>query len=256
MAMICIPIKCEELSSLKKIRASTFKKADLVEIWVDSMPTVKPEKIMRRFRKPLIIVNKGKEEHGSFCGTEKERIEILARYAAAGVAYVDLNVNTPKHYLREIFAKKNKRTKIILSLHDFTKTPALAVLKKARDKAFRAGAHLFKAAVFARTYEDNLTILRFLAESRRARKPCVAHCMGKKGRISRLLAPLFGSYIIYAAPEIRSSDKVAFARGGRKVGGSWVTRSGRGRISGIARATAPGQFTVKEYEKFISLLKI
>jgi len=108
--MICIPLKCEELSSLKKIRASTFKKADLVEIWVDSMPTVKPEKIMRRFRKPLIIVNKGKEEHGSFCGTEKERIEILARYAAAGVAYVDLNVNTPQHYLREIFAKKNKRT--------------------------------------------------------------------------------------------------------------------------------------------------
>jgi len=240
MAMICIPLKAKDLSSLKKISSSALKNADLVEVWVDSMPSVPPETIIGMFKKPLIIVNKGKKEHGAFRGTEKERIVLLGRYAGEGVAYVDVAVDTPKPLLRELFARKSRSTKVILSYHDFTKTPTLLALKKARDKAFRAGAHLFKAAVFARTYEDNLTILRFLAESRRAGKPCIAHCMGEKGRISRILAPLFGSYIIYAAPEVR--------RAGRN--------HAEGARASIRHATAPGQLTVSEYKKFFSLLKL
>jgi|WetSurMetagenome_2_1015567.scaffolds.fasta_scaffold86085_2 3-dehydroquinate dehydratase type I len=244
MSKVCVPIRAKNLNLLKKAIKKASTDADIIEIWTDSLPMdMKAEEITTMVKKPLIIVNKGKKEKGDFMGTEEQRIRRLADFAQAGVDYVDVAVDTPAGLLkiiknasgkraktgnnanRPMNTKRRGRTKLILSFHDFRKTPALGRLKKLRDKAFRAGAHLFKVAVFACAYEDNLTILRFLSESRRAGKPCIAHCMGKKGRISRLLAPVFGSYIIYAAADKNS-------------------------------ATAPGQFTREEYRKISSLLKL
>jgi len=217
---------------LRRMTRKAAKRADILEIWVDSMPAkISPEEILGLADKPLIIVNKSKKEKGDFRGTEEERIIRLAEFVRAGADFVDVSAETPPSLLKMLFEAEHRRkssgksTKIIFSHHDFKKTPAPAELKKLRDKAFRAGAHLFKLATFARSYEDNLSILQFLADSRRAGKPCIAHCMGEKGRVSRLLAPIFGSYIIFVALDSHN-------------------------------ATAPGQLTLDEYKKISSLLKL
>lgn len=226
MAKICVPVRAKNMDSLKKILRKNEGKADYFEVWVDSLPAgTDPRQVVRLVGKPLIVVNKGKKENGGFKGSEEKRIGVLTEYAVAGAEFVDASADTPRRLLEKVFKAGGKRTKIILSFHDFKKTPSLEKLKKLRDKAFRAGAHIFKAAVFARTYEDNLIILRFLAESRRAGKPVIAHCMGEKGRVSRVLAPVFGSYIMYLAPDDKS-------------------------------ATAPGQLTKAEFDKITSLLKL
>jgi 3-dehydroquinate dehydratase type I len=226
MAKICIPVREKSLTGLKKSIAQAALKADLIEIWLDTLPAgITPGQILGLTARPVIVVNKRKKERGDFRGTEARRIKILADYAAAGADYVDVAADLKPALLKAVLARKSARTKMILSYHDFRKTPSSARLKELRDKAFRAGAHIFKAAVFAQNYEDNLTVLEFLAASRRAGKPVIAHCMGEKGRISRVLAHVFGSYIIYIAP-------------------------------GKNRATAPGQLTADEYRKITSLLNI
>lgn len=217
---------------LKKLTRKAAHSADILEIWVDSMPAkISSEEILGIADKPLIIVNKSKKEKGDFRGTEEECISRLVEFVRAGADFVDVSAETPPRLLKMLFTgerrrkSSGKRTEIIFSHHDFKKTPPLEGLKKLRDKAFRAGAHLFKLATFARSYNDNLTILQFLADSRRAGKPVIAHCMGEKGRVSRLLAPIFGSYIIFVALDSHN-------------------------------ATAPGQLTLDEYEKISSLLKL
>jgi 3-dehydroquinate dehydratase type I len=228
--MICVPVRAKNLKELKKLMQKASSLADIIEVWGDGLPSeVTAQEIIGMTKKPILIVNKGKKDRGGGHGTEAKRIRRLLEFAEAGADFIDVSVDTKTLLLKAFLnaAKRGgedkKRSRIILSYHDYKKTPSLEKLKKLRDKALRAGAHYFKAAVLARDYEDNLTILRFLAESRRAGKPVIAHCMGEKGRISRILAPFFGSYIIFVVSDKKSS-------------------------------TAPGQFTAEEYMKISSLL--
>ncbi len=225
MALFCVPIRAEKINDLKILIKKAGEKADIIEIWLDALnERPEPYELLKFAKKPIIIVNKGKKERGGFKGSEQKRMEILEKFLKAGIAYVDVSINTKPGLLRHLFKSRKKGTGIILSFHDFKKTPTLKTLKKIRDKAFRLGADFVKIATFANTNADNLTIFNLLADSVAQGKPCIALCMGKYGRISRMLAPAFGSYIIYAA-----LDEM--------------------------HRTAPGQLTLAEYKKISSLLK-
>ena len=208
------------------------KKADIIEIWVDALKeNVRPEEIIASVRKPLIIVNKSRKEKGGFRGSDGKRVKILENYLRAGAGLIDASMDIKPALLKKLCrvraqnASRGKKSKIILSWHNFRKTPSLKILKKMRDRGFRHGADIVKIATYANGREDNLKILNLLADSSAKGKPVIAFCMGEYGRISRVLAPQFGSYIIYVAldPEHK---------------------------------TAPGQLTVNEYKKITSLLEL
>ncbi len=57
---------------------------------------------------------------------------------------------------------------------------------------------MYKIVTTAKSSDDNLAILRFLEENRRA-GPLVGFAMGKTGVWSRLLAPFHGSAFTYAS---------------------------------------------------------
>ena len=226
MALICIPIRAQTVPELKKIIKKTEKNADIIELWVDSLANgQKPAELMKLIRKPVIIVNKGKEEKGRFRGGESTRVKILSSYLKAGAAFVDVALETDPHLLKDLLKSRRKNSKVILSYHDFRSTPSLETLRKIRDRGFRLGADIVKIATTCNKMEDNLVILNLLMDSAKSQKPCIALCMGEKGRISRLLASACGSYIIYLAPD------------------------GKNR-------TAPGQLTLDEYSRISSLLKL
>jgi 3-dehydroquinate dehydratase type I len=90
-----------------------------------------------------------------------------------------------------------KGAKLIISYHDFDRTPTLEELKKIVGEMLAKGADICKVVTKALTVEDNLIPLRLLAESQ---APMIAFCLGKKGRISRIMAPQFGSLISYVPP--------------------------------------------------------
>jgi 3-dehydroquinate dehydratase len=120
---------------------------------------------------------------------------------------------------------ETRRTKLIVSHHDFKKTPSLKTLKNIYVRAGAAGADIVKLSVFANTYEDNLRLLGLGAAvgARKRRRPLIITSMGQKGRIGRIAAPLFGSIIVFAAPNKKS-------------------------------LTAPGQLTLEEYKKIASVI--
>lgn len=112
---------------------------------------------------------------------------------------------------------------VVISNHDFDKTPAkeeiIARLRKAQD----LGGDLPKIAVMPNSAEDVLTLLDATntMNEQYANRPIITMSMSGKGVISRLVGEVFGSALTFGAAE---------------------------------KASAPGQVPVGELRKVLSLL--
>jgi 3-dehydroquinate dehydratase type I len=71
-----------------------------------------------------------------------------------------------------------------------------------RLKACRTlGADIVKIVTLAETAEDNLRVLDLIPQALGMGQDIIAFCMGGKGRLSRVAAPLLGSCMSYASLE-------------------------------------------------------
>ncbi|HEX7539055.1 MAG TPA: type I 3-dehydroquinate dehydratase, partial [Syntrophales bacterium] len=63
------------------------------------------------------------------------------------------------------------------------------------------GADIVKIVTLANRVEDNLRVLELIPQALGVGQDIIAFCMGEKGRLSRVAAPLLGSCIGYASLE-------------------------------------------------------
>ena len=159
----------------------------------------------------LVTVRRDSEgkEDVSFRYNDEERWSVLREAVRLNVAYVDVEYGDRKKDIDELKAEIRETassTQIICSYHDFIKTPHLQELKRLWLACHKKGGNVVKIVTFARTVTDNLTLLSFLSWVQKKKKTkVVAFCMGEKGRISRIAAPLFGSLYTFTAPDETSS---------------------------------------------------
>jgi 3-dehydroquinate dehydratase-1 len=172
--------------------------ADLIELRVDYLRNAALEKLLKAGEKPLIVTNRPRAEGGRYRGDEKSRLAILRQAAALGAAFVDVEMHTERSPLRELIKNKNG-TRLVLSSHDFQRTPSGGELRKLLDRMIRQGADVAKIVTFARSWEDNLKVLALMPYARRRRQAIVTFCMGEKGKMSRIFSPLMGAAWTYAS---------------------------------------------------------
>lgn len=87
---------------------------------------------------------------------------------------------------------------IILSHHDFQRTPPLGQLEILAHRAKHLGADIFKVAALARSPRDVAVLLEFLARKSRSGPPLLSvMAMGPFGKVSRLLFARCGSVLNY-----------------------------------------------------------
>ena len=129
---------------------------------------------------------------------ERQRSELLQNALKSGAAYVDLEIETsekwrkPIHLLAESLGRK-----LIISWHNYEKTPPAKELKSVVQSMFDARADIAKIACQVNSPEDNAVLLSLYAEF----KNLVAIGMGKQGIITRLAAPLLGAPFTFAATD-------------------------------------------------------
>ncbi len=85
--------------------------------------------------------------------------------------------------------------KLMLSTHDFEKTPETGELDRVISEGERLAAQLIKIAVFARSTDDLARLLEYTRA--RAAHPLATIAMSEAGLLSRIAAPFFGSLITY-----------------------------------------------------------
>ncbi|RPI74023.1 MAG: type I 3-dehydroquinate dehydratase [Desulfobacteraceae bacterium] len=197
--LICAAIMAPNTLGMQAALNSAAADADLLEIRLDALDRIEIEKLLPFALKPIIVTNRKKEEGGCFPGTEPERLAALRTAVDLGADYIDLEYRTPEPLRSELLHQK-KTTGIILSYHDMRGTPGLPELRNLWQDMTRIRADYYKIVCTGRHLEDNLTLLHFLKEIAPPEPGIICHAMGSAGLVSRILAPFFGSRIVYVAP--------------------------------------------------------
>lgn len=127
---------------------------------------------------------------------KNERKDILIEAIKSGASMVDIEVENSDDFKNEIIetAKKNKST-VIISYHDFEKTPVIRELEQILNWCFESGADIAKIACQANNAEDAARILALYSFD----KPLISIGMGDAGKITRIAAPLLGAPFTYAS---------------------------------------------------------
>lgn len=152
---------------------------------------------------------------------EAKRRRLLLAAIGAGAAFVDVELESAVETRRMIIRQAGEANcRVIVSYHDFERTPSRSRLEEIVARGFAAGADIVKIACLVRGPRDNARLLGLLDSPR----PLVVVGMGPRGRITRIAAPLLGSVLAYAADE-------------------------------EGRETAPGQMTAAVLERLIGELR-
>jgi len=221
--MICIPITARSnKEALHDIQHSCLT-AGAIEIRMDLIADGSlPELIAaarRSSRKVEIIVTCRKKAEAvqmsaaDGSGNESEdqknkKMAILKEAVDLGADFIDIELSEGADAIEELKSycekgdgsvKGDGSTKLIISYHNFKRTPGLARLKELFHQCRKYEPGLVKIVTFAHKPEDNLRMMSLIPYAQKHKQEIIALCMGEKGRISRVMAPYLGNYLTFAA---------------------------------------------------------
>jgi len=192
--------------------------ADLVELRLDYLKLLDLRTLKEKFKvfgDKIILTLRKREEGGKFQASEYQRVALLREMQSWKGAFKDVELSTLSD------SKLKVDVKTIVSWHDFSSTPSQEVLEEKLSAALEYGG-MAKIVTTAKKFSDNLTVLNLYKKKMRGK--FIGFCMGEEGKISRILAPMLGSPLMYGCLE--------------------------------GAAVAPGQIPVSELKGFYELLEV
>ncbi len=187
--MICVSIaRGRHRHMIAEHRHLVEQGAKLVELRLDYISgEVNLKRLLVDRPSPVVVTCRRERDGGKWAGTEEQRQMLLRSAIAEGVDYIDLEDDVAGQIPRY------GKTKRIISLHDYRKTPDN--LEEIHARLAELDADIVKLATMANSAHDNLRILRLIKNSK---VPTVGICMGDIGTPSRILAGKFGAPFTFA----------------------------------------------------------
>ncbi|WP_456397209.1 type I 3-dehydroquinate dehydratase [Desulfurobacterium sp.] len=134
-------------------------------------------------------------EGGKFSKDEEERLNVIKQVAEHPVvAAIDIELRAEKIIKRVITYTKSLRKKVIVSFHDFEKTPSPEEIVNITSKAGEIGGDIVKCAFQANSIHD---VSNTSCTMKTIGMPKIFMLMGDKGSISRVDGFFFGSLLTY-----------------------------------------------------------
>ena len=196
-----------------------LQKSDYVEIRFDFLrPSDVPLVLngVRRDLKRIVCTLRPKSEGGKFSGKENERVAILKLISEYCPFLLDVEHNTLKKNKHLVDYLKKSKTNILVSWHDFQKTPEPNILLKKLGEMKKFSDYV-KIVTTAKKVDDAAKILSLYAKKSKVK--LIAFTMGEEGKISRILCLFLGSPYTYAS---------------------------------LGKAVAPGQISISELKPILS----
>ena len=216
----CISIAENSPKKIKNKVKESFKKSDYVEVRLDFLKTKDVPEALESIKKDLkkvVCTLRPKNEGGKFTGSEKERIAILKLIAEYNPFLLDVEFNTLNKNKELSKYLKSTKTKLLVSWHDFKKTPKSSELKNKIKKMSKFSNNV-KIVSTAKSVDDATRMLELYNKT--GKNNLISFAMGDAGKISRILCLYLGSPYTYVS---------------------------------LGKAVAPGQFSVDEVNKIINL---
>ncbi len=185
--MICVAISDKNIDNC----IAALEHIEMAEIRLD-LTGFGIEEINKIFSQPKKLIATMRPDNFS----DQERIRKLKAAIKSGAKYVDLEYESTEEYRKELidFAHRNN-CDVIISYHNFKKTPDTEELNKILKKCFVFGADIAKIVTIARKNIDNSKILSLYNNPGRI----IAFCMGNLGKLTRVIVPFLGAEFTFAA---------------------------------------------------------
>ena len=200
--MICLPVVEDNVEDAIKTAEKYLEIADIVEFRIDMLKEVSEDDIKKFAKYPCIITVRPDWEGGYWKGNNEERLNLIKKAIEYNAKYVDIELREEKN--KEIVKFRDEigsKTKIIISYHDFEKTPSKEKLVDIVEKALSIG-DIAKFATMANSKEDVLNILEVI---NKYPGKIIGIGMGEKGKLTRILGVYFGSILTLASYKGKSS---------------------------------------------------
>ena len=216
---VCAPLVGRTPAKLlSEVAVVAAKQPDILEWRVDFFEgigdTRQVVEVAARIRQaasgiPLLFTRRSSREGGEAIALSEEQVIGLYR-AVCGSGHADMidyEMGNEPAQVREVREMARAHSvKLILSFHDFQRTPSLEAIGQRFDEAQRLGADIAKVAVMPHDMEDVLTLLTAtLHASKRLDIPVVSMSMGGLGSVTRLCGWAFGSAMTFAVGENSSA---------------------------------------------------
>lgn len=234
---IAVPVTADTMAAaVVQAQQAALPAVDVIEWRIDFLKeTVDPQAIAKTARRiqavispRLLLVTLRTKQEGGQAQVSDERYQELYRplLATRSTDLVDLELLA--HSSACITAlttlAHDHQVKVIMSSHDFAKTPRPAALKQRLTQMEAVGADIVKLAVMPHGPADVLEVLELTQDYHlHGRLPLITMAMGDLGKITRVSGELFGSCLTFAS---------------------------------VGRASAPGQIAVDELERILNALRI
>lgn len=210
---ICVPIVGENEKDIYE-QAEHIKSTgtDIVEWRVDWYEGVfeveRVKTVLKTLREileeiPLLFTFRSIREGGKKEMEEKQYVLLNQNAIESGcVDLIDVEISLDEEKVRDLIEKAHcENVKVIISNHDFSKTPDKEELVQRLCRMQMLGADISKIAVMPRTKADVLTLLAATSEMAEcyAKGPIITMSMAGNGVISRLSGEIFGSAVTFGS---------------------------------------------------------
>ena len=197
---VCISATGQTPAELLRCARRALPHSRFVELRLDWLPHPHEAlplipRLLKNGNPVLQATCRRRDNGGRFAGTVSEQWGILRQAAQLGCRLVDLEIESAEQAGRDALDDLRQHASLILSFHDFYRTPRLAPLAR---RLARFPAEFYKLVPTAARQSDNCAVLDLLEKADKDKK-WIAFCMGETGIPSRVLALARGSAFIYAA---------------------------------------------------------
>ena len=195
----CVVITEKNPKKLATEVKNALKKSDFVEIRFDFLKPRDVPIALELIKKQLtkcVCTLRPKNEGGKFVGSENERKSIIKLIAEYNPFLLDIEFNAlqkDKKFLKDV---KNSKTKILVSWHDFKKTPKLENLNK-KFRNMKKFSNYVKIVTTAKAVNDAVRVLSLYNNGSKVK--LIAFSMGEEARFTRILSLHMGSPFTYVS---------------------------------------------------------
>ena len=215
----CVSIGEKNPKKVKSVLKKALSKSDYAEIRFDFLKKSDIPIVLEDIKKNLsrcVCTLRPKSEGGLFVGKEDERKSILRLIAEYNPYLLDVEFNTIQKDKKLATYLKKSKSKLLISWHDFKKTPNESQLR-AKFNKMKKFSDVVKIVTVAKSVSDASRLLSLY--SVKSKSKTIAFCMGEQGKFSRILCLHLGSPFTYVS---------------------------------LGKAIAPGQFSVDEIKSLES----
>lgn len=203
--LICLPLVSSDMKSLcEDAKMLYLATPDIIEWRVDCFESENIKDIVMGLKAlkdeikdiPIIFTIRDYLEGGKKKIKDENKLSILEAISKENlINIIDVELSKGESYIKKVKnIIKDSDIKLILSYHNFTKTPDPEFILNKILESIKFGADIPKISVMAESFEDNIKLLNTTLKAKNMiNSPIISMCMGEKGAISRVVGGHYGS---------------------------------------------------------------